>query len=195
MFSVIKPKFRFFQMKIECAFVNTSELAQPGFGNRPEVFDSIDMILAFCKFIFSMPDSIVFSVSKIHKAIISFKGIRVKLRFFSDSFINNWQQLRTGTIVDDLSVDHTTSFYYTKNDIFSSCSSDTKSSYPSCSKVAFIYLYFALLKWTFIFRKLCNSLSYRFNYFCNATSANSCQLSNFNRFNIKRKKPDYLPEF
>jgi len=86
MLSIIKSKFALFQMQAEGAFVNTSELSQPGLGNRPEVFYSVDVIPSYCKFIFSMPDPVMSAISEIYKTIICLKRVSIYNRAFGNAF-------------------------------------------------------------------------------------------------------------
>ncbi len=104
MFSVIKPKFRFFQMKVEGAFVNTSELAQPGLDDSPEVFYPVDMVPSYCKFIFSMPDPVMTAISEIYKTIICLKRIGIYNRILGNTFSYYREKFGYRTVPDNLSI-------------------------------------------------------------------------------------------
>ena len=44
--SVVKPKFTFLEMQIECVFAPAVKLFQSVFGKGPEAFDAIDVVFA-----------------------------------------------------------------------------------------------------------------------------------------------------
>ena len=104
MLSVIKSKFRFFQMKVEGAFVNASELAQPGLGYSPEVFYPIDMIPSYCKFIFPMSNSVVTTITKVYETIICLKGVGIYNGVFGNTFLYYREKFGCGTVPDNLSI-------------------------------------------------------------------------------------------
>jgi len=91
--SVIESKFTFFDMQIECTFMNATELGQSGFRNCPEVFNTINMVNSLSKFILSMFDSMMLFIPDINQAIICLKAIGKHNRFFTDLVHNNRHKL------------------------------------------------------------------------------------------------------
>ena len=71
--SIIESKFTLFDMQIECAFMNSTELRQSCFCNCPEVFNAINMVVSISKFILSMFNSMMLFIAKIYQSIIGFK--------------------------------------------------------------------------------------------------------------------------
>jgi len=73
-------------MQIKSTFMDSSKSSQSDFAEPPKVLNAVDMIsyftakLPLCKFIFSMPNSVVLFISKISKSIIRFPRIRENYR-------------------------------------------------------------------------------------------------------------------
>ena len=74
---MIESKFAFFQMQIEGLFGYSSELRESHFSPSPEVFNAVNVIMAVCKFIVSMLNSIVFLITVINQSVVGFKAVRV----------------------------------------------------------------------------------------------------------------------
>ena len=74
---MIESKFAFFQMQIEGLFGYSSELREPHFSPSPEVFNAVNVIMAVCKFIVSMLNSIVFLITVINQSVVGFKAVRI----------------------------------------------------------------------------------------------------------------------
>ena len=64
-------------MQIECGFMIASELGESGFGDSPEVFNTIDMVGIMRKFILYMLDSMMLFVTKIDQAVIGLESIGI----------------------------------------------------------------------------------------------------------------------
>ena len=62
-------------MQIERVLAHASKLGEPGFGNAPEAFDAVDVVISLGKFILAMVDTKVLVVSHIRKAIAAFDPI------------------------------------------------------------------------------------------------------------------------
>jgi hypothetical protein len=83
---MVESEFTFFEMQVECRFMDATELCQSCFRNSPEVLYTIDMVRAFCKFVLSMFDSMMSFIPEIDQAIIGFEPISIDNRFFIDFF-------------------------------------------------------------------------------------------------------------
>ena len=82
--SVVKPKFTFLEMQIECVFAPAVKLFQSVFGKGPEAFDAIDVVFAISKFIGSMANAMVFFIAQIDQAVVGEPTVAVDDRFQGD---------------------------------------------------------------------------------------------------------------
>lgn len=75
--AMIKPKFAFFQMKIEGMLVQPTEAHEPRFGKGPKTFNPIGMRMFVGKFIVAVFPSEMFLVSQVCQAIVLTPAIRM----------------------------------------------------------------------------------------------------------------------
>ena len=83
---MVEPKLTFFKMQIKSRFRQTSELGQPHFSDAPEVFNSVNMGLAVCKFVIAMLNPIMLFITQVNEAIIAFLSIGVDCALKSPPF-------------------------------------------------------------------------------------------------------------
>ena len=74
---MIEPKLTLFKMQIKSRFRKSPELGQSHFSDAPEVFNSVNMGLAVYKFVVAMLNPVMFFITQINQAIITFPPIGV----------------------------------------------------------------------------------------------------------------------
>ena len=74
---MIEPKLTLFKMQMKNRFRKFPELCQAHFNNAPEVFNSVNMGLAFGKFVVSMLNPMMFFLTQVNQAVITFPPIGV----------------------------------------------------------------------------------------------------------------------
>ena len=73
----IESKFTLFKVVIELVFMYASESGKPHLTQAPKIFNSINMIIAFCKLIFTVFNSIMALITQICQSIITLQSISV----------------------------------------------------------------------------------------------------------------------
>jgi hypothetical protein len=84
--SMIESELTFFEMQVECGFMEIAELCQSHFLDSPEIFYTVYMVRAIGKFVLSVFDSIMLFVPEINQTIIGFESIGIDNRFFINFF-------------------------------------------------------------------------------------------------------------
>ena len=72
---MIEPKLTLFKMQIKSRFRKSPELCQAHFSDASEVFDSVKMGLAVGKFVVSMLNPMMFFITQVNQAVITFPPI------------------------------------------------------------------------------------------------------------------------
>ena len=160
-------------MQIKSSFMDSSKSNQSNFAKSPKVLDAVDMILHFtaklplCKFIFSMPNSVMFFISKISQTIVRFPRIRENYRIIPNInlLVYYRQKLICRTVFNYLGKHFAISFEHSKNWYFTTRSSASFAFDSFATKIRFIYLNLAKSKWVFSFAEFCNSYTNSFEYF------------------------------
>ena len=101
---MIEPKLTLFKMQIKSRLGESAELCQEHFSDAPEVFNSVNMELATCKFVVSILNPVMFFIIQVNQAVIAFPPIRVdgafKIYFVPDySLLGDFIHQITGNII------------------------------------------------------------------------------------------------
>ena len=64
-------------MQVKVLLSQASEFSQSNFGNAPEVFNPVDVVVAPGKLIGSMVDSVVFLVTPINQSVVAASAVSV----------------------------------------------------------------------------------------------------------------------
>lgn len=151
----------------------------------PKVFNSINVIEAFCKFIVTLIDSIIFFISVINKPFIGFKTIGIEHGIQVCFLFYNWHEFSHRVVFDDLDINFVSSFQHTGHMCFSTSSAPSDSSNSKCSKTTFIKLKFTIDKWIFRLTNFNNSLSKQRIKFVGCLKRNMCQFCRYFSFDIE----------
>ncbi len=192
---MIKSKFTFFQVQVEGAFANASKLAKPGFCDGPKVLNTINMVVANCKFIAAVLNSIMLLVAEVYKSVISPKSISVNSRVLVDLLLDNGHQSGSGAVFNHLGIHLAASLDQPENYMLALCSTTSDSPYSSGTKVAFVDLNFACIKGALLLTVIGDSLSDLTKNLVNSFPRNTSQFSNFCCLDVQCKQLNYLSDF
>ena len=78
---MIEPKLTLFKMQIKSRFRKSPELGQSHFSDAPEVFNSVNMGLAVCKFVVAMLNPVMLFIAQVNETVITFPSIGVDRAF------------------------------------------------------------------------------------------------------------------
>ena len=91
-------------MQIGLVLTHTSELGKPVFGNVPEAFDVVDVVLTSGEFVLAMVDTKMLAVSDIDENIVAFKAIQVNDTTIDHHAPDDGLQCDFGTVRQNLGI-------------------------------------------------------------------------------------------
>jgi len=86
---VIESKLTLFKMQVKCSWSHATESIQARFCVPPETFNAVDVVTASGKFILTMINPKMLTVTNIDKTIIAAPAVRVDDAFEFHSAANN----------------------------------------------------------------------------------------------------------
>ena len=179
MLSIIKPKFRFFQMQIKSRLLHTFKFSKSGFGISPKPFNAIYVRSASDKFIRTMINTKVFFITNVNQAIVTSPTVRMNNTV--QTYLSAYDLLQSGfrAIRNYFCIHFPISFKDSKYNSLSIGSSTSFAFDTLCSKEGFINFYFSR-KRRFLFTVFSDSFSDCFKISINritVQSGNLCYLS------------------
>jgi hypothetical protein len=114
--SLVESELCFFEVEVEGMFGDAIELEQASFGEAPEAFDPIDMVLPASEFVVGVVDPEVLVEAEIDQAIVASPTVGMEDGFRFDSATNDGLECGFGGIRHDLGVDLVASFEQPEDD-------------------------------------------------------------------------------
>ena len=105
-------------MQIESIFIHSTKPSQSSFGKSPKPFDTINVGVSIGKFIFSMIDTKMFSISDIDESIVTTPSVILDDAFHGDTTSDDSLQRSFGAVRDNFSIDFAIAFKNAKDDGF-----------------------------------------------------------------------------
>lgn len=126
-------------MQIERVLAHASELGEPGFGDAPEAFDVVDVVVTSGEFIIAMVDTEVPVVSHIDETIVAFKPIGVNDTVTGHLAPDDGLQFGFGAVRHDLGIDPAMPFDETEYNGLAISAPATLAFNPACAEEGFVH--------------------------------------------------------
>ena len=194
MVAVVIAEFTLLEVQKERVFAHAFELGQSGFGDTPEAFDTVDVIVAFGKLIVAMVDAEMLVIAYIDETIVAFETIGVDHAVTGHFASDNRLQRGFGAVWNDLGIDSTMPFNETKYDRFSIRTSATFTFDSTCPEEGFVHFDLAG-HGGFEFAMLGNARANRFEIAVHGVPVKTTELCDLGGIQISCKIANQLPKF
>jgi len=139
---MIPAPLAFEQVGKEVAFMQAAHLGHAEFGEAPERFDAVDVVLATGELVFVVMDAVM-PVAVEHQAVVGSPAIRVDGAAGQHLTFDDGLQCLPRAVRHDLHVDVPASFEQADDRDLATGSTSSPASHPPSSEVAFVDLNFA----------------------------------------------------
>lgn len=192
--SVIKAPFGFFEVENEVFVTDTAQLREAQFGETPEGFNTIDVVLAAGELVSVMMDAVVFVAAQ-DKAVVGLPSVGVDGRLRKHLSLHNRHQLLSGAVLDDGGEDLSSALEQADDRGLAAGSASTFSTHPSCAEVAFVHFHLARKRPRFLHRQLQNPQSELVVKTLRRLHAQPGESRAGKRRNVRTKQLQYRPKF
>ena len=191
----IEAKLALFQMIVKGLFMNASKAGKAHFAQPPKILNSVDVVAASCKLVFTVPNAVMSLISKIGEAIVGFESVGINDRVWPDFLPDNRQYFSHRAVFDDLRIDLAAAPEHAKYRHFTGGATSALTAHSAPTEVAFVQFHRALFKGADALAFLGDVLSDLSIQSVGRWARDAGDLSDFASLDIKAKQPQNLPEF